>query len=162
MATLIASNVAGLCPTLAVSGLAQFRTPRHADNDAYKHDIDWFARHRSPRRRWSVREMVGDEFEPPQFVMPPPRLWVTTAEVSSGFHHVYPVWRGNAFFRTSTCRYILAADVGTDAEIAAIIDECFRRVGVDHGALARWEADKLKAQERPQFTPRANTWERPP
>jgi hypothetical protein len=150
---------ARLCQTLAQARLAQPYAPRSANSAVYESDLAWFSRHKNPKRRWSIREMIGPEFETRQISLQPPSLWALVGELSPGFHVVSPVWRGSPFFRVSTFRYVSVANVSSDAEIAMILDECFRRGGVDQDAILRWQAAIRDAGE-PQSVPRGPSWGR--
>jgi hypothetical protein len=138
-----------LCQTLTQAGLAHLYTPRHANDAAYECDLGFFARHKSPKRRLSFRQTMGPEFGTRYEVISPPPLWVLVNEASPGFHLALPVWRGFAFFRVCSFRYGSFANVTSDAEVAAILDECFRRGGFDQEAISRWEAQVREAGERP-------------
>jgi hypothetical protein len=70
-----------------------------------------------------------------------------------------PVWRGSAFFRVSTFQGLAFAQVTSDAEIAALIDECFRRGGFDQDAMKRWEARVREVSEGKNW-PTAAPWVR--
>jgi hypothetical protein len=51
------------------------------------------------------------------------------------------------------------AQVTSDAEIAALIDECFRRGGFDQDAMKRWEARVREVSEGKNW-PTAAPWVR--
>lgn len=102
-----------------------------AYNAAYKHDCEWFAKHSRPKRRSALRTQIGREFDPRPVVSngskPPQMLWLCIIEVCSGVHIAFPVWSGDAFFRSYTENYASVADVSSDSEIAVLLSECFRR-----------------------------------
>jgi hypothetical protein len=60
---------------------------------------------------------------------------------------------GLSFFRVYTFEHVAVANVSSDAEIAAILDECFRRGGVDQDAMQRWQAAIRDADEQEIPTP---------
>ena len=117
------------CLTLEDAGLWRIYKPSDAHNFAYTHDCQWFAAHVRPKRRLSVRARIAKEFDalPLPYSVSSPTLWLCCVELSLGLHMAFPVWCGEAFFRTDTFKYSAVADVRSDAEIAVILDECSRR-----------------------------------
>ena len=148
-----------LCQTLAQTALARFYAPHCGYSAVYEIDLAWFSRHKNSKRRWFIRQSFGPEFETIQLTPTQPRLWVIVGELSPGFHLVLPVWRGPPFFRVCTFKYVSVADVSSDFEIAAILDECLRRGGVDQDAMLQWQAEIREASE-PQRALTGPSWGR--
>jgi hypothetical protein len=142
--------------TLVQAGLAVFHSPRDASNPAYQHDLEWFAQYECRKRRLLLRV----ESETWSFFQPsPPILWVLVTKLAPGFHLISPTWRGPPFFRISTFKQTYFANVTTDAEVAALLDEFFRRGGVDQQALEHWEA-RARAAGEPKNLASAAPWAR--
>jgi hypothetical protein len=121
------------CPTLQEARLWRIYKTTDAHDAAYIHDCECFAAHVRPKRRLSVRSRIGREFEtllplPHSNSVAWPTLWLCVVELSMGFHLALPIWIGDAFFRTRIFKYAAVADVGSDGEIAVLLDECSRRV----------------------------------
>src|ERR1019366_4070801 len=73
---------------------------------------------------------------------PAPSLWICVVEISPGLHVAFPVWRGDAFFRTYSFKHAAVADVSGDHEIAVLLDEYSRRGGFDDGTTRQlWRRD---------------------
>ena len=123
-----------LHPTLEEAGLWRIYKSTDGYDSAYKHDCEWFAAHVRPKRHLSVRARIAKEFEalrlPPLGNVASPTLWLCVVEVSLGFHVAFPIWSGDAFFRTQMFKFAAVADVRSDSEIAVLLDECSRRVAV--------------------------------
>jgi hypothetical protein len=125
------SYIPRIYSTLQEAGLWRIYKPPDAYDPAYVHDCEDFATHCRPKRRLSIRARIGREFETLlslPYSESSPTLWVLVVELSPGFHAAFPIWRGDAFFRTRIFKYAAVADVGSDSEIAMLLDECSRRV----------------------------------
>jgi hypothetical protein len=113
------------------AGLCRIYTPADAYDPAYTHDIECFSTHIRPKGRFSIRTRIGREFETlslPYSSNPfSPPLWVWVEEFSPGLHLAFPIWRGQAFFRTRVFNNSYVADVGSDSETAMLLYECSRR-----------------------------------
>jgi hypothetical protein len=140
-----------LSKTLPQTRYARLYTPFYIGNSEYETDLGWFGEHCKPKRRSYIR-LGRDEFDvwDHRSSLPLP-LWAHVIEVWTGFHLVYPLWRGPARFNTIA---------STDAEIAAIAADCFRQGGLDQDAWAKWQAGSLTPDEswlgmpKPQWKPR--------
>ena len=126
------SHILPIYSTLLEAGLCRIYTPADAHDPAYTHDIEWSSTHIRPKRRLSVRAMIGREFEtllslPYSSSVASPTLWVWVVELSPGFHVAFPIWRGDKFFRTYYFKYADVAEVTSDSEIAMLLAECSRR-----------------------------------
>jgi hypothetical protein len=138
--------------TLPQIGHCVLYAPYDAHEKAYDLDLVWFRRNLRPKRRSHIREQHPGEFETWNFKMPiVPLLWVHVIELSAGFHLVYPLWRGHAG---------LNVNASTDNEVAAIVAEFFRRGGVDHEAISKWEAATREANMATPAVPTKKTWGR--
>ncbi len=123
--------------TLQEAGLWHIYKATDAYDDAYAHDIEWFSTHDRPKRRLSVRARIGREFEmlpSLPYSVSSPTLWLLVVELSLGFHVTFPIWSGDAFFRTHMFKFAAVANVRSDSEIAVLLDECSRRVA---GSIAQ-------------------------
>lgn len=123
-----ASNVQHF-PTLSQFGLLKIYTTLDWLSLAYKDDVKYFRYKAKGKRTFAVRHKFLDEFESHYR----PSLWVLVIQIVSGMHAVLPIYRGRPdFFRINENNY---ADVASDAEIFAILEECNRRGGIN---IAEW------------------------
>jgi hypothetical protein len=141
------SNIPRNFVTLQEAGLWRIYKSSDAYELAYVHDCEWFATHHRPKRHLSVRGRVVREFDllstsASASAFPPPSLWICVVEISPGLHVAFPVWRGDAFFRTYSFKHAAVADVSGDHEIAVLLDEYSRRGGFDDGTTRQlWRRD---------------------
>ena len=87
-------------------------------------DGDYFRRKGNSKRNYLIRQAYKPEYE-----WAGELSWLLVAKLSPDTLMAMPIWCGQAFFPVSHIRLHSFADVTSDNEIAAIVEECARRLG---------------------------------
>ncbi len=135
--------------TVFRSGHMRMFTPSSAIDagEFYQHDTEFFRN--NPQRSMFVREAGTNEFENgfewalklklTQIYLELPKLWVLVIGDESLYFTV-PVYRGKQFFKVSTCRSLMIADVSNDRGTRIVLAEMDSRGGVDSEAFEKWRS----------------------
>ncbi|MBZ9758427.1 hypothetical protein LB524_24365 [Mesorhizobium sp. ESP6-5] len=125
-----------LFPTAPQSGTAILYSPASGYISAHNADIAYFSKPGRKSRTLAIRRCDQSEFRVAGEPIDAPAGWALIVRLSSNTHIVIFLYRGENFFALERGY----AGVLSDADIAAIAIECFRRSGVDGEELAKFLA----------------------